>query len=151
MARERILYIFDSGSDSNAVLGALRATGYDVVSTNSAMQAIALLFLLHPIAAVVLDHRATEVTSVDVARSLKAVRADVPIVLVCCDPIDRLPPAVDACVSARRPLAELTSEVGRLLASKRTAHDPDPDASDCLREPRGAATANPISRDLEAP
>ncbi len=151
MTRERILYIFDSGSDSDAALAALRAAGYEVVSTNSSMQAIALLFLLHPIAAVVLDHRATEGASVDVARSLKAVRADVPIVLVCRDQMDCLPPSVDAFVSASQPLAELTSEVGRLLASKRTAHDPDPDASDCLREPRGAATANPISRDVEAP
>jgi len=152
MTRERILYIFDSGSDSNPVLAALKAAGYEVVSTNSSMQAIALLFLLHPIAAVVLDHRATEATSVDVARSLKAVRADVPIVLVCRDQVDRLPPSVDACVSVRRPLAELTSEVRSLLTSRRsqrTAHDADPDASDCLREPRGAATAKAISRDPE--
>ena len=152
MTRDTILYIFDSGRDSNAALAALRASGYEVVSTNSAMQAIALLFILHPIAAVVLDHRAPEVTSFDVARSLKAVRPDVPVVLVCRDQVDRLPPSVDACVSTRQPLAKLTSEVRSLLASRRaqcTAHNADLDASNCLRESRGAATTKPISRDPE--
>ena len=109
-----------------------------MVSTNSSMQAIALLFLLHPIAAVVLDHRATEVISFNVARSLKAVRADVPIILVCRDQIDRLPPSVDAFVSASQPIAELTSGVRSLLTSMPSqcaAQDADSDASECLREP----------------
>ena len=119
MARETILYIFDSGKDSNAAFAALRAAGYEVVSTSSVMQAIALLFLLHPIAAVVLDHRAPELTSFDVAQSLKAVRPDVPIILLCLDQIDRLPPSVDACVGARQPLARLTSELRSLLTAKR--------------------------------
>lgn len=118
MATETILYILDSGRDSNAALAALRTAGYDVVSTNSAMQAVALLFILHPIAAVVLDHRAPEMTSVDVARSLKAVRSDVPIVLLCRGQCDRLPPSVDARVSTGQPPAELISELRRLLAAK---------------------------------
>jgi CheY-like chemotaxis protein len=118
MASETILYIFDSVRDSNAAFVALRSAGYDVVSTNSAMQAIALLFLLHPIAAVVLDHRAPEVTSFDVARSLKAVRPDVPIVLLCRGQFDRLPPSIDACVSAGQPLTKLISELRRLLTAK---------------------------------
>jgi len=118
MATETILYILDSGRDSKEALAALRTAGYDVVSTNSAMQAVALLFILHPIATVVLDHRAPEATSFDVARSLKAVRPDVPIILLCCDQRDRLPPSVDACVSTRQPPAELISELRRLLAAK---------------------------------
>lgn len=150
MARETILYIFDSGTDSNAALAVLRAAGYEVISTNSAMQAIALLFILHPVAAVVLDHPAPGPTSLDVARSLKAVRPDVPIVLVCRDQVDRLPPSLDACLSTRQPLAKLTSEVRSLLTSRRPqciARDADLDASNGPRESRNAATGQPISRD----
>jgi CheY-like chemotaxis protein len=152
MAHETILYVFDSGTDSNAALAVLRAAGYEVVSTNSAMQAIALLYILHPIGAVVLDRRAPELTSFDVARSLKAVRPDVPIVLLCRDQFDHLPPSVDGCVSTRQPLAKLTSEVRSLLTSRRSqyaAHDADPDASACLRESQGAATTTTISGDPE--
>jgi len=118
MATETILYILDSGRDSKEALAALRTAGYDVVSTNSAMQAVALLFILHPIAAVVLDHRAPKVTSFDMVRSLKAVRPDVPIILLCRAQCDRLPPSVDACVSTKQPPAELISELHRLLTGK---------------------------------
>jgi hypothetical protein len=82
------------------------------------MQAIALLFILHPVAAVVLDGRESIQTRYDVARSLKAVRPDVLIVLLCRDPIDRLPPYVDACISTDPPLANLTSGLKSLLTPK---------------------------------
>lgn len=118
MASETILYIFDSGRESDAAFAALRTAGYEVVSTNSALQAIALLFLLHPIAAVVLDHRQPETTRSDVARSLKAVRPDVPIVLLRHGQCDRLPPSIDACVSTGEPLTKLISELRRLLTAK---------------------------------
>ena len=52
------------------------------------------------------------------ARSLKAVRPDVLIVLLCCDPIDRLPPYVDACICTSLPLANLSSGSKSLLAEK---------------------------------
>jgi hypothetical protein len=118
MASETILYVFDSGRDSSMAFAALRSAGYEVVSTHSAMQAIALLFILHPIAAVVLDHRQPEATSFDVARSLKAVRPDVPIVLLRRGWCGRLPPSIDACVSAGQPLTEVVSELRRLLTAK---------------------------------
>src|SRR5208283_5498911 len=118
MAHETILYVFDSGTDSNAALAALRAAGYEVVSTKSTMQAIALLFILHPVAAAVLHSQEGEQTSLDAAGSLRAVRPDVPIIVLCRDPIDRLPPCVDACVSTREPLANLTSRLKSLLTAK---------------------------------
>ena len=46
-------------------------------------QAIALLFVMRSVAAVVLSQRAREQTSVDVARSLRAIRLDVPIIPLC--------------------------------------------------------------------
>ena len=118
MTRKTILYISDQATCSDSVSVALEAAGYEVVSTNSTMQAIALLFILHPVAAVVLDSREGVQSRWEVARSLKAVRADVPIVVLCRDPIDRLPPCVDACVSTREPLANLTSGLKSLLTAK---------------------------------
>jgi CheY-like chemotaxis protein len=118
MTRETILYIFDQATCGNSVSVALEAEGYEVVSTKSTMQSIALLFILHPVAAVVLDSREGVQSRWEVARSLKAVRPDVLIVLLCCDPIDRLPPYVDACVSTSEPLANLIFGLKSLLTTK---------------------------------
>jgi CheY-like chemotaxis protein len=119
MTGETILYISDRTANSNPVLAALQATGYDVVFSNSATQAIALLYLLHRVAGVVLSRLANEQNRIDVARSLHALRPDVPIVMLCTNPSDSLPSYVDACVDAKQPLAKLTAALRRLLVAKR--------------------------------
>jgi CheY-like chemotaxis protein len=119
MTRETILYISDQANCYDPASVALEAAGYEVVSTKSTMQAIALLFILHPIAAAVLYSCNGDVISFEVARSLRAVRPDVPIVVLCLDPIDRLPPHVDACVSTDESLANLTTGLKSLLDAKR--------------------------------
>ncbi len=118
MTRETILYISNRATCGDPVSVALEAAGYEVVSTTSTMQAIALLFILHPVAAAVLHSQEGEQTSLDVARSLKAVRPDVPIILLCRDPIDRLPQYVDACISANQSLTNLISGLKSLLTAK---------------------------------
>src|ERR1700687_155762 len=55
MTNETILYLSDHATNSNSVLAALKATGYEIVSTNSATQAIALVYVLHTVAGVVLN------------------------------------------------------------------------------------------------
>ncbi len=119
MTDETILYLSDQAANSNSVLAALKAAGYEVVSTNSATQAIALLYVLHRVAGVVLNRRARERAKFDIARSLRAIRSDVPIVLLCGDQINRLPSSVDACVDTRQPLEKLAAALRRLLAVKR--------------------------------
>jgi CheY-like chemotaxis protein len=119
MTEETILYVGDQTANNASVLGALKATGYQVVSTNNSTQAIALLFLLHSVAGVVLNHRARERAKFDIARSLRGIRPDVPIVLLCDDQINRLPSSVDACVDTGQPLERLTAAVRRLLVAKR--------------------------------
>jgi DNA-binding NtrC family response regulator len=119
MTDETILYISDQAASSNPVLAALKATGYEVVSTNSATQAIALLYLLRGVVGVVLNRRAKEQNRVDVARSLRALRPDVPMVVLCTNPSSGLPSYVDACVDAKQPLAKLTAAIRRLLVGKR--------------------------------
>jgi voltage-gated potassium channel Kch len=51
---ETILYISDHATNSDSVIIELEATGYDVVSTDSSTEGIALLYLMHSVAGVVL-------------------------------------------------------------------------------------------------
>jgi DNA-binding NtrC family response regulator len=118
MTNETILYLSDQATNSNSVLAALKATGYEVVSTNSATQAIALLYVLHTVAGVILNRRAREQNRIDVPRSLRAIRPDVPIVLLCGDQINRLPSSVDGCVDTAQPLEKVIAAVRRLLTAK---------------------------------
>jgi PleD family two-component response regulator len=46
MARETILYISDQATSSDSVIAALETTGYEVLSTNSSTQAIAMLYII---------------------------------------------------------------------------------------------------------
>jgi len=119
MTDETILYISDQTANNDSALAALKATGYEVVSTNSSSQAIALLFLLHSVAGVVLNHRARERAKFDIARSLRAIRSDIPIVLLCRGEIDCPPSWVDACISAGQSLEKVAAAVRRLLVAKR--------------------------------
>jgi len=64
---------------------------------------------MHSAAAVVLDQQSMEHSSFDLAHGLRTIRPDVPIILLCADRIDRLPPEVDYCVNAGQPLENVTS------------------------------------------
>jgi DNA-binding NtrC family response regulator len=119
MEHNTILYICDRANSSNSVLAALRETGREVVSTNSPTEGVALLYLMRTVAAVVLDNRAREQAGFDVAQSLRAIRPDVPIVLLRRERIEQLPSFVEACVSTGQPLENLTSAVRRLFAANR--------------------------------
>jgi DNA-binding NtrC family response regulator len=98
MERAAILYVSDQPASSNSVSAAVKGAGYDVVSTNSPSQAIALLFLMRSVAVVVLNQRAREQTSFDLARRLQAMRPDV-LIIPLCDQLNRLPSCVAAYLS----------------------------------------------------
>ncbi len=72
MEYNTILCISDRANSSHSVLAALKEIGCEVVSTNSPTEGVALLYIMHSVAAVVLDNRAREQASFDVARSLLA-------------------------------------------------------------------------------
>lgn len=112
-----ILYLSNQAG-SNSVTAALEATGHQVVSTYSRTQAIALMFLISPVAAVVLHDRMEEEAILDVARSTRSIHPEVPIILLSGHEIDHLPPCVDACVSTGHPGDDITSAVRFLLAEK---------------------------------
>jgi DNA-binding NarL/FixJ family response regulator len=115
---ETILYISDPAVSSDSVILELEATGYEVVSTDSSTQGIALLYLMHSVAAVVLHHPAEDGTCFKLAQSLRAIHPGVPIVLLSRDPIHFLPPCVDACVITEQPFEKVASAVRTLLTEE---------------------------------
>jgi hypothetical protein len=53
-----ILHISDRANSCNSALAALKEAGYEIVSTNSPSEGVALLYIMHSVAAVVLDNPA---------------------------------------------------------------------------------------------
>jgi DNA-binding NtrC family response regulator len=111
MKHNTILHISDRANSSNYVLAALKKTGCEVVSTNSPTEGVALLYIMRAVAAVVLENRAREQASFDVAHSLREIRPNVPIMLLCADRISSPPSWHDECVSTDK----LTSALQYLL------------------------------------
>jgi CheY-like chemotaxis protein len=124
MRSETILFISNCKISNYSVLAALNATGHQVLSTSST-QAPAFLFVMHCIAAVLLDHCGSENSSFEVARNLRKICRRVPIILLSSTPINPLPPDVDACVSTALPLTNLTSAVLRVLGMVGDRHQAD--------------------------
>ena len=119
MTHETILFISAREITGNSVLAAVKATGYPVINTTST-QAAAFLFIMHCDAVVLLDRAEREKNSFDLARNLRAICHDVPIILLSPTPISSLPSDVDDCVSTTPPLRNLTSTILRAIA--RTRH-----------------------------
>jgi DNA-binding NtrC family response regulator len=94
-----ILHISDQDNSRHSGLAALKEIGCEVVSANSPTEGVALLYIMHSVAAVVLDNRAKEQASFDLSQSLRQIRPDVPIVLLCSDQIDHAHSWTDRCVS----------------------------------------------------
>ena len=84
------------------------------MSTNSPTEGVALLYIMHSVAADVLDNRAREQASFDVAQSLREIRPNVPVMLLCGDQIDSSPPGTDRCVSTDK----LTSALQHWLTAE---------------------------------
>jgi hypothetical protein len=109
-----ILHISDRAKSSNSALAALKQAGYEIVSTNDPTEAVALLYIMHSVAAVVLDNPAREHASFDVTQSLRTIRPSVPLTQLCSDQIGRYPPWADECVGTDK----LSSELQHLLTAE---------------------------------
>jgi hypothetical protein len=119
VTHETILYISGGATSGDSVMIDLEATGYEVVRTDSSTEGIALLYLMHSVAAVVLHCQPEDRSWFELGRSLGAIRPGVPIILLSRDPILCLPPWVDACVGTEQPLEEVASAVHSLLTGER--------------------------------
>jgi DNA-binding NtrC family response regulator len=116
IAHNTVLYISDDANDSN-LLSALKETGCEVVKATSPAQAVAMLYVMNAVMAVVLDERSSEHASFDLAKSLRRIRPNVPVMLGCSDEIDGSPSSVEpGCVSTDK----LTSELQHLLTEEAT-------------------------------
>ena len=111
MEHHTILYIYNRANRSNSVLAALKETGCEVVRASSPTEGVALLYVMHTVAAVVLDSRAKEHANFDVAQSLRQIRPRVPVMLQCGDQIDCSPSQAESCVKTNR----LTSALQTVL------------------------------------
>jgi DNA-binding response OmpR family regulator len=94
-----ILLISNRANSSHSVLAGLGETDYEVVRANSPSEGVALLYVMHSVAAVVLDNQVRELASFDVAQSLREIRPNVPVMLLRGDRIDRSPSWIDSCAS----------------------------------------------------
>jgi DNA-binding NtrC family response regulator len=97
--RRTILYIFDRSNCNNSVLAAIKETGYEVLSTDSPTQGVALLYVLGQVSAVVLDCQVKKHANFDVAESLRKILPEVPVILKCCDQIHSSLSLTESCVN----------------------------------------------------
>ena len=110
-----ILSVSEDPSSRHSVQSALKDAGYESAGTSSSIQAMALLFVLQGIVAVVIDERNKTHPDFELARKLRTVRADIPIILVCREPLESLPRYLDACVSGEEPLGKLRYVLDQVL------------------------------------
>ena len=118
MEHKTILYISNRANSSNPVLVELEEMGYEIVSTDSPTEGVALLYIMHSVAAAVIDTRVIEQASFDVAVSLSKIRPNIPVMLLCGDYIDGSPSSTESCVSTDK----LTSELQHLLTDEPVVH-----------------------------
>jgi DNA-binding NtrC family response regulator len=114
MNESTILYISDRPNHGNSVLDLLKETGYEVVSTNSPTEGVALLYIMQSVIAVVLDSGVEEQASFKLAQSLRKIRPNVPVMLPCGDQIGSSPLSTEKCVRSE----ELPSALQRLLTAE---------------------------------
>lgn len=98
MEHNTILYLSDRTNISSSLSAALQEKGYEVVTTDSPTEGVALLYVMHSVGAVVLDKDAREQSDFDLAQSLRRIRPHVPVIVLCGEQIDSSPERTDKCV-----------------------------------------------------
>jgi hypothetical protein len=112
-----ILHISDGASRSDSVLAGLKEKGYELVNTDSPTQGVALLYVMHSAAAVLVDKGASEQADFDLVQSLRLIRPKVPVTLLCGDQVDSSRSPADTCVKKD----ELASGLQHLLTAESVA------------------------------
>lgn len=114
MTGSTILWISDDLSGISRVVH-LQNAGFELLTTTNASEAIALGFVNRRIAAIVLDQRGKKHGSFALARILKSIRCDVPILLLSPEAIEPLPRFVDASICAGEELEPLLPVLNALI------------------------------------
>jgi DNA-binding NtrC family response regulator len=116
MEHHTVLYIFYRADANSSVLAAIKRTGCEVVSTSKTVEAVALLYIMGQVAAVVLDSHAAENAGFNLAQSLSSIRPNVPVMLECGESIDNSPSS-ERCLS----VDELKSAIDHVLSEESVA------------------------------
>src|SRR5579862_2172047 len=95
--RRTVLYIFDRSNHNTSVLAAITTIGFDVLSTDSPTEGVALLYIMRQVNAVVLESEVIRRATFDVCGSLRAIRPEIPVVLNCGDPSHTSPSLTNDC------------------------------------------------------
>jgi len=106
-------------TESNSLFRVLQDAGYELTTTTNQSQALAMLFVMKSVDAVIVDQRGEEHASFDLPRHLRGLRRDVPIVLLSHEPLPQLPDCVDACVSDQEPLEKLVQVLDEVVDHSR--------------------------------
>jgi DNA-binding NtrC family response regulator len=114
MSTHTVLYISDDVLAADSCARRLKGTGLELVSTTSASDAIALLFVNRRLEAVLLDQRKHSQPHLGLARVLKSFR-DIPVILVSTQMVEPLPTSVDACVCVNDEIEELPQMIEAIL------------------------------------
>jgi DNA-binding NtrC family response regulator len=93
-----ILFLSDGANSSSSLLAALKEKGYELVTADSPTEGAALLYVMHSVAAVVVDKGASEQAGFDLAESLRQIRPHVPVFALCGDQLDSSAERTDTCV-----------------------------------------------------
>ena len=118
MPRFTLLYATDDRAANESLERKLNLAAYDSVLTASSIQALALLFVNRRINAVLLDQQTKHRPSLMLARAMRSLRPDIPIVLLAPEPIEPLPKCLDACLCAERDLGSLIPMLHMLLTAR---------------------------------
>lgn len=106
-------------TDSNSLFRVLQDAGYDLTTTTDQSQALAMLFVIKSVDAVIVDQRGEEHVSFDLPRHVRGLRRDVRIVLLSHERLPQLPECVDACVSDQEPLEKLVHVLDEVVDHSR--------------------------------
>lgn len=123
--RPTILYVPAEEVRDQTASAAIIATGYDVVTTAYASEAVAFLFVMRNVVGVVIDAHLDETPRLKLAQDLRSMRPHVPILLLRCTLLRPKPPWLDVCVMTTHAVGGLTS-VLRSVVNGEVKCSPDP-------------------------
>ncbi len=118
MSRLTLLYVTDDPSAKASLERSLRQAAFDSVLTSCSVQALALLFVNRNITAVVLDQQLKARPSLALARAMRSLRPDVPIVLLSPETMKELPNCLDACVCTDQDAEALVPVLNNLVTER---------------------------------
>jgi DNA-binding response OmpR family regulator len=116
-----ILCVADDTSSAQSLASKLQLAGYAAHCAAGPSQATALLFVNRSVEAVVLDQRSKSSASFALARLLRSLRRDIPILLLSAEVVDPLPSCIDGAVCTNAGIEGLLPMLDLVLGAPESA------------------------------